>query len=297
MQTPDGDLPNGQPLSPTYENGTERAAIPSELPPDDPRFHRDAVPLPADLRTPLTGFDLLILLAFYFIAGTAIAAIVAAIAIGVFGVPRETLLDSSGAKAVVIILSQVLLSGAVLVLLYGMVRSRGTEDFWPSVGWRGLPRIGSSRAATIARFVLGGVVLAIVNGWVGSHVDRNIVVPMEELVRDRRSILLLTGLGLLVAPFFEETLFRGCIYPVIARRWGTGVGVLATGILFGTAHAPQLWPAYAQISLLMFVGIVLTYFRARTGTVAASYLVHLGYNTLLFAILYFVSNGLRHLPS
>jgi len=123
------------------------------------------------------------------------------------------------------------------------------------------------------------------------------VVPMEELVRDRRSILLLTGLGLLVAPFFEETLFRGCIYPVIARRWGTGVGVLATGIIFGTAHAPQLWPAYAQISLLMFVGIVLTYIRARTGTVAASYLVHLGYNTLLFAILYFVSHGLRHLPS
>jgi membrane protease YdiL (CAAX protease family) len=109
--------------------------------------------------------------------------------------------------------------------------------------------------------------------------------------------LWLTGLGVVVAPLFEETIFRGCIYPVLARWWGMTASVLVTGILFGAAHAPQLWPGYSQIGLLMFVGIVLTYIRAKSGTVAASYFVHLGYNSIFFAGFYFATGGLRHFPS
>jgi uncharacterized protein len=110
-------------------------------------------------------------------------------------------------------------------------------------------------------------------------------------------VMLLMALGVLVAPLFEETIFRGCIYPVLARRWGVGASVLTTGILFGMAHAPQLWPGYGQIALLMCVGIVLTYVRARTGTVAAGYFMHLGYNSFFFAGFYFATGGLRHFPS
>jgi membrane protease YdiL (CAAX protease family) len=47
----------------------------------------------------------------------------------------------------------------------------------------------------------------------------------------------------------------------------------------------------------MGVGVVLTYVRARTGTVLASYFFHLGYNSILFLGLYFVTGGLRHFPS
>jgi membrane protease YdiL (CAAX protease family) len=74
------------------------------------------------------------------------------------------------------------------------------------------------------------------------------------------------------------------------------VGVVATGTLFGLAHAQQLGGAWGQISLLIIVGITLTYIRARAGTVAASYLVHLGYNSILFAGFYIATGGLRHLP-
>jgi hypothetical protein len=45
--------------------------------------------------------------------------------------------------------------------------------------------------------------------------------------------------------------------------------------------------------LLIFVGIVLTWVRARTGTVAASFFVHLGYNGLQLAgyLVYTIGRG------
>jgi membrane protease YdiL (CAAX protease family) len=73
-------------------------------------------------------------------------------------------------------------------------------------------------------------------------------------------------------------------------------GILVTGVLFGSLHAAQLWGGWGQIGLLICVGIVLTWVRARTGTVVASYLVHLGYNGMLFLGLALATGGLRHLP-
>ena len=61
------------------------------------------------------------------------------------------------------------------------------------------------------------------------------------------------------------------------------VGVLAPD-LFGLLHAPQLWGGWVQIVSLVLVGIILTYVRAVTRTVLASYLLHLSYN-------FFVSFG------
>jgi membrane protease YdiL (CAAX protease family) len=47
--------------------------------------------------------------------------------------------------------------------------------------------------------------------------------------------------------------------------------------------------------LLIVVGVVLTWVRARTGTVAASYFVHLGYNGLqLLGYLLYVIGAPHH---
>jgi CAAX protease family protein len=121
-------------------------------------------------------------------------------------------------------------------------------------------------------------------------------VPLEDFFRDRPSVLMMTALGILVAPLIEETLFRGCIYPVVARTFGMPAGILVTGLLFGLAHSPQLAGAWKQVALVTVVGFVLTYIRARAGTVLASFLVHLGYNSFLFATFYFATGGLRNFP-
>jgi membrane protease YdiL (CAAX protease family) len=99
-----------------------------------------------------------------------------------------------------------------------------------------------------------------------------------------------------LAPVLEETIFRGYIYPVVARSLGVGTSIIVTGTLFGILHAQQLWPAWGQIALLIIVGIVFTYARSRAGTVVASYLMHLGYNGFLFVGYLIASHELHNLP-
>jgi hypothetical protein len=240
--------------------------------------------------------DLIYLMLFYFVCGGVLTLIVAAGAFIFFGISPSELKTSTAAWASVMIITQALLSGATLAFLYAVVRGRSAAPFWQTMGWRGFRNMATS-TSTVLRYVFGGFALAVVVGWLGNFVGRESGIPMEELFRSRQSVLMLMALGILVAPLVEETIFRGCIYPVIARRFGITTGIVATGALFGLAHAQQLGGAWGQIGLLICVGIVLTYVRARAGTVAASYFVHLGYNTILFAGFFIATGGLRHLPT
>jgi membrane protease YdiL (CAAX protease family) len=58
----------------------------------------------------------------------------------------------------------------------------------------------------------------------------------------------------------------------------------------------QLWGAWGQIALLVMVGIVLTWVRARTGSVLASFLLHVAYNSTLFLGLFIGTHGLNDVP-
>jgi membrane protease YdiL (CAAX protease family) len=277
--------------------------IPDNEPAPPPQEYNAVAPLPAgdaampaDLRSPLYGFDLIFLVLFYLVTGAVLYLFVSAVAVWLFRVSPASLQDPAGAKGPVTIISQVLLSGATLVFLYALVRSRSEAPYWAALGWRAF-RGMAARFPLVMRCLFGGMALAAFAGWAGSFLDRGKVLPMEELFRSRQTVLLLMLYGILVAPVVEETLFRGCVYPVLARRLGMGMSVAVTGILFGLAHSAQLWPGFGQIALLMCVGVVLTYIRARAGTVAASYFVHLGYNSILFGGFYFATGGLHHLPS
>jgi membrane protease YdiL (CAAX protease family) len=271
----------------------------------EPEFHPgpefEFQPLPdrpprVDSRTPFQWTDLIYLMLFYFVAGGVLTLIVAAGAFIFFGISPSELKTSTAAWASVMIVTQALLSGATLAFLYVVVRGRSAAPFWQTMGWRRFRNMASS-ASVVLRYVFGGFALALVVGWLGNFVGRESGIPMEQLFRSRQSVLMLMALGILVAPLVEETIFRGCIYPVIARKFGITTGIIATGALFGLAHAQQLGGAWGQIGLLICVGIVLTYVRARAGTVAASYFVHLGYNTILFAGFFIATGGLRHLPT
>src|SRR5690349_5426012 len=187
-------------------------------------------PLRADSRTPFRWTDLIYLLLFYFISGGVLTLIVAAGAFVFFGISPAALKSSTAEWASVLIVSQALLSGATLLFLYVVVRGRSAAPFWQTMGWRGFRNMASS-GSVILRYLFGGFALAVVVGWLGNFVGRESGIPMEELFRSRQSVLMLMALGILVAPVVEETIFRGCIYPVIARKFGITTGIVATGAL------------------------------------------------------------------
>ena len=184
----------------------------------------------------------------------------------------------------------------LIAYLYATIHLGRRVPFWRTIGWRNWPVKGIPRPALYALCALGGMVLAIVVELGSLAFRTKAKLPIEALFHNRIGILWLMGVGILLAPAVEETIFRGYLYPVLARALGVEGGILATGFLFGLMHAPQLWGGWGQIGLLVLVGIVLTYARARTGTVLTSWLLHLGYNTFLFAGFFISTGGLRHLP-
>ena len=119
--------------------------------------------------------------------------------------------------------------------------------------------------------------------------------PMEDLFTDRTNAYLLAAFGLTLAPLLEELFFRGLLYPVLRRATGLVSSVLLTGIAFAAIHSTQLGYAWAPLLSILVVGIVFTVVRERRGSVAASFLMHCGYNFTLFAMLWFATDHFRHL--
>jgi membrane protease YdiL (CAAX protease family) len=122
-------------------------------------------------------------------------------------------------------------------------------------------------------------------------------------MKSRLGAMFMMSMAVAVAPLVEETVFRGYLYPVLVRissgilrflgvdpapaiRAGIFSSILLTGVSFGLLHGFQLAWSWGFISVLILAGITFTYVRARTGTVFASFLMHLGYNSLIaFAVL------------
>jgi membrane protease YdiL (CAAX protease family) len=71
---------------------------------------------------------------------------------------------------------------------------------------------------------------------------------------------------------------------VIERRFGIGAAIIITAVAFGTIHAAQLAFAGGLVLIIFLVGIVLTIVRAKTGSVAASLIVHVAYNSTLVIV-------------
>ena len=264
------------------------------LPPAATKYRAE---LSDDLRVPWGWLEVALLVILGVIASVVVTWGAAEVAVRFFGVNPDEVFGTtmSTAKSVVVLISQAMLDGLAILYLYLMLLARTPAPFWQSIGWREmLPAAGKIRDSAL-QFLAGGAVLALVVSFAGGFLNSKGSLPIEELLKARVSILLFGILGVLVAPLVEETIFRGFLYPVIARRLGIAAGIAVTGTLFGLMHAAQLWGGWGQIALLILVGVVLTWVRARTGTVAASYFVHLGYNGLqLVGYLIYVVGGMHH---
>jgi membrane protease YdiL (CAAX protease family) len=284
-ENPGEDLSIETPAEPVYAEAMPAAG---DAAPAEP-------PSPVQARPPLRWLDLVSLLALYLVAGAVFYALAFGFGSALLGTSPAALRESPTAYVAVVAVGQLLLWASMLVFLFLMIRSRSTAPFWKALGWRGFPA-AAGRPALVMSYALSGAALAIIIQTASYYIGVPSSVPMAELFRDRPSVLIMMALGILVAPLAEETLFRGCVYGVAERSLGVPAAVVLTGAIFGLFHSPQLGFAWPQVMLVSIVGIVLTYVRARTGTVLASYFVHLGYNTLLFAAFYFATSGLQNIP-
>lgn len=251
--------------------------------------------VPEDIRVPWGWLELGLFLLFALISIIAVYATANIYLLARYHMNFDQLQKFLSTNAPFTIGAEVIWSLLLLAFLILMIRFYHGQRFWSSIGWRRSRLVGSPGTAALL-CIVAGIGLALVVAISSPFVSTDAHVPMQDLFASRTDVIWLMCYGILFAPFWEETLFRGFLYPVLARQWGIPVGIFVTGLLFGAMHAAQLWGGWGQIALLTFVGIVLTWVRARAGTVAASFLVHITYNSVLFAAFFVGTHGLHHLP-
>lgn len=272
----------------------EAPQLPVTRPPELPS--RNSENLPADLRVPWGWADLAVFLGL----GAAIFFFISLIAVRIFvrfGVTFAQIQHSPAKQGVYIFVTEVPLIFLLLGFLALQMRARSRAPAWETVGWRPLSSDPLPRWMAVTGLVVSGLLLSLLVSMISSEFQPKMSLPIQAFFENRLSAILLMIMAVVFAPVFEETLFRGYLYPVLARSWGVIPGVVITGALFGLMHSMQLWGGWVQIALLVCVGIIFTYVRAVTKTVVASYLLHVSYNSSIFLGFLIASHGLRHLPS
>ena len=185
--------------------------------------------------------------------------------------------------------------------------------FWRSLGWKKLSADPAIGKGSPWMYFFSGCGLAVFVAMASSRVKNVDHAPIQDLLKSRSGAMLLMAMAVFVAPLVEETVFRGYLYPLFASkfsgfaqnagadplratRFGTLVGIFITGILFGLMHGAQLGWTWGLVSLLTLVGVIFTFARAWTGTVLASFLLHLGYNSMIAITSIIATRGFTHMP-
>jgi membrane protease YdiL (CAAX protease family) len=184
-------------------------------------------------------------------------------------------------KPVFAVGSMVLLYALIFLFLYVSLSVLPGSPFWRTLGWRKLVRRGGGHPRSPWLFFFAGCGLSLVVFAVTAKMQPPEDVPIEELFHYKNTALLFMAMAVLVAPLVEETVFRGYLYPLFAKTFGVAFGVIVTGVLFGLMHGAQLGWTWSLVSVLIAVGVIFTFVRARTGSVFSSFLLHLGYNSTI----------------
>ena len=77
--------------------------------------------------------------------------------------------------------------------------------------------------------------------------------------------------------------------------WALGTAVPVVGLILSavSALAFQDVPATQLATIMITVGLTLTLVRALAGSLAASVIVHFGYNGLIFGLIFLQTHGFR----
>lgn len=232
---------------------------------------------------PWSGWDVVL------IVFTFVLALIAASAVGIgLAYRRHLPLDHLATDARFVVPLQIVGYLATLGAMYLIARYSYHRRFWRAVQWNW------PRARLACALLVVGAPLALVLQTVQQRLPAPQAPPIENFFRTRSDVYWMGLLALAAAPLMEELFFRGFLYPVL-RRWGAAAGILLTSAAFALVHGSQYAWAWSAILILFMVGLVLTSVRAVLRSVAASFLIHFGYNLTLFILLYFATDHFRHL--
>jgi hypothetical protein len=192
--------------------------------------------------------------------------------------PGETLQPTIEQTLALAALEAVALVGAVYFL--GM-RRRGVT--WTGIGLRPVSWlwIGIVTVVTLIAIPLTGLLTILILMALGRPLDNP---QLDFLIPEGLSWVSAAGMVLLggvAAPFAEELVFRGVLYPLLRNRWGLWPGVLASSLIFAVIHGD------IAVGVTAFVlGIILALVFEYSRSLWSAVLVHVLNNSLKILLLY-----------
>jgi membrane protease YdiL (CAAX protease family) len=169
------------------------------------------------------------------------------------------------------------------------------------------------------RLIPIGLILSVTVQAISSLISLPKSIPMDDFFRTPSDVWLVAAFGTLLAPLFEEILFRGFLLPGFAiaydwlslprtpaarEQWRSSnkltrpslvFSAVLTSILFAALHGQQTAFTWPVLLLLFGVSLILSYVRLRLRSVMASTLIHVSYNATIFIFVFIVTGGFRHL--
>ena len=152
-----------------------------------------------------------------------------------------------------------------------------------------------------------------------NYIDVPKELPIDIFFRSQSTVWLITVFGTVLAPMFEEVLFRGFLLPAFAiaydwlclprtdaarASWQSSnaltrnsliFSAVLTSVLFALVHGKQTAFTWPILALLFGVSLILTAVRIRLRSVAASTVVHASYNFTVFLAAFITTGGYQHL--
>jgi len=189
-------------------------------------------------------------------------------------------LPAALAQGLQVLLPYLVVMAAPLLILRSLLRGQGSPGIDGGLQWRWHPMAQALvQALTGVLTIFPIVALA---GWLierfwGDPGGSN---PLLDLVLTRSQPLTLICFALtavVIAPLFEETLFRGVLLPVLGQRIGPVAGVVVSALVFAIAHL-----SLSELAPLFLLGVGLGWIRWRSGRLAPSVLMHALWNGITF---------------
>jgi uncharacterized protein len=219
--------------------------------------------------------------------GWDVAALMGLALVAIFACVLGTALLLHSRSPIVLVIGQAVGYVCLILTMYLMAESRSSGHALQVLRWN-WPHHWQT-------YVLAGVGLHLLLAPFEFLLPMPKHLPVDEFFKTARDAYILAAFGILFAPLLEELVFRGFLYPVLARRLGMRPSILLTTIFFAGIHTPQLSYHWAPVLIIFMVGLVLTTIRALKKSVACTVLMHMAYNSTIFALAFVGTGGFRHM--
>ena len=163
-----------------------------------------------------------------------------------------------------------------IALAYWLVTNGRREPFFENLGWGW--RKGFGRATVFISFA--GIFLtnlALVQVFQQLKMIPEST-PFDDLLKVPATRIAISIFAVVSAPFVEEVVFRGVLYPAVERWVGRIAAIVLVSGLFLLVHAEQYAGEIAYLLPLALLSVVLTSLRAYSGSLLPSFALHLLFN-------------------